>query len=462
MIRRHAAALLLNVLIAACAEAASPPMGERREVQTPPPAQDELFAVRLDPMVYARTNDRFADLRIVDRADQPIAYMLRKVTTSTERVSVKSFAPERLDAKPLAEGGLELTVKLADKTPPTSEARLVTLLRDFEQRVRLSTSADGQAWEPVAEESVIFDYSRYVDVRNDAVRFPATDRKHFRIVIDDVTVEQQAQLMLLTRRLRGSEETERSEETAIARRPFRIERLEFRATVREPTAAGDETREYPADSFRVDHDAQAGRTILTVDVHRAPITSLAVVTSERNFSRRATVEAPHPKQSGSSWTSIAQGTLTRIDFQNVQRDELTLILPETRAERLRIVIDHRDGPAIQIDGVHVFGPIYEAVYVATPQTQARVGYGDPALSAPTYDTAVIQELLGRGFRPKPVELGPPTGVAAAGDHESDLLNNPYLLGGIIALLVLMLGWGLYHAAKRVDDLNASGTPPTQP
>ena len=35
-------------------------------------------------------------------------------------------------------------------------------------------------------------------------------------------------------------------------------------------------------------------------------------------------------------------------------------------------------------------------------------------------------------------------------NPKSLLNNPILLGTIVALLVFVLGWGLYKAAGRID------------
>src|SRR5262249_26261559 len=152
--------------------------------------------------------------------------------------------------------GLEITVERDedDKHPRPNGLSLITPLRNFEQRVRVYTSDDGKDWQPAGDEAVIFDYSRYMDVRSDSVPFPETARRHFRIVVDDVTAEQQSQLVALTRRLQGADETERTEQVVVDRRPFRIDRVEFWREAESDQATGDEKTSYPVSKHRVEQD----------------------------------------------------------------------------------------------------------------------------------------------------------------------------------------------------------------
>ena len=163
-------------------------------------------------------------------------------------------------------------------------------MRNFNQRVRVFTSTDGREWEPAGDETAIFDYSRYMDVRNDSVSFPETGRRRFRIVIDDVTLEQESELVALTRRLRGAEETDRTEQVVVDRRPFRIDRVDFWREVQEERATGDEKTKYPVAEHRVEQDKEKHQTIIQIETRRQPLTSLELETPERNFSRHAVVE----------------------------------------------------------------------------------------------------------------------------------------------------------------------------
>lgn len=423
--------------------------------------QEELLAVPLDAELFASTRDGFPDLRVVGADGLPVPYVVRRrpAPKSSEPV-VRTWSKQPTSAKPLDGGGLEIFVTLGDKEPRPFAVRLVTSLKDFEQRVRVYSSTDGTAWEPLGEETTVFDYSRYLDVRNDLVAFPETARRRLRIVIDDVTLEQENELLAMTRRLRGGEEVERTEKTAIERRPFRIERLEFRHHAVEERAAGDATTDYPLAGFRVDRDAAKKQTIVTLDARREPLTSLALVTTDRNFSRRATVEVAVEEKSPETWRTLTSATVSRVDFKHLQRSETRIAVPETRGRRFRIVLDDRDSPPLAVSGIEARGPIYEAVFLASPQNGYRLLFDSPTAATPSYDTAALQEFLRSGIAAKSGTLGPTVRETivepAAPIRPFDWLNDRRLLGGVAAVLVVALGWGLFRAMKRIDGLPPAG------
>jgi len=181
--------------------AAEPAFQFSKEIQSPALKQEELLAVPLDSDVFAATQEGLADVRVLDGEGNPVPYLLRQAQTTRARRVRKTWPARNFSARPLDDGGLEITVELDKDDPHPNGLTLVSPLTNFEQRVRVEASADGEQWEPAGNETLIFDYSRYMDVRRDGVSFPETAKRHFRIVIDDVTVEQESELLALTRRL---------------------------------------------------------------------------------------------------------------------------------------------------------------------------------------------------------------------------------------------------------------------
>ena len=455
MRKRMSGGLLVAVVAVATASAEAPAGRFMREVVLEPRSQDEFRSIRLDVEIFAASQDGFVDLRLLDDRQAPIPHLVRKVRAAREHTVRRIVVPERVDAVPQADGGLELTLRVPADAPPIEGFRLVTPLVDFEQRVRTQVSDDGATWEPLGQETAFFDYSRYVDVRNDSLSFPSTDRRRLRIVIDDVTVEQQSQLTTLTKRLRAGVETDREERTVTARRPFRIDRVELWGVVRQDRADHDETASYAVAGFRVEYDAERKRTIVHVAARREPLTALTLRTPERNFSRRATLEAPPVGGSNGPWRTIAQGPLTRIDFGTVHREQLTLTFPETRRTEYRLVIDDRDARPLEIAGIEAGGNVYEALFLVAPTQEVRLVYGADRTAAATYDTAVLDELLKAGNLAKAAELGPPTpldGAPADDPGWTSWINRPLVPSVVGIGLVVLLGWGLYHAGRRVDAL----------
>lgn len=449
-------ALLGSTATLATVRAEEPPFQVSREVKTPPLEQEELLGVRLDADVFADVRDGLPDLRLYDDVGLPTPYVVRKAQATKTRTVRKTWTPQRLEAKPLGDDGLEITVKLDDRDPRPEGVRLVTALRDFEHRVRVFTSADGKNWESAADEALVFDYSRFVDVRNDDVSLPKTEQRHYRFVVDDATAEQESELLTLTRRLRGADETERTEKVTIDRRPFRIDRLEFRVDERQERAAGDEKIVYPISGFRVETDAKNRRTVVTIDVPRPPLTALRIETPDRNFSRRTVVEVKATRGVQTEWRSIGEGTLSRVDFKNLQRENSAIGFPESRHAQYRLVIDDRDSPPLQITGVAAEGNAYDLFFMAAPGQRYRLKYGSPDAPSASLDAAAVEEVLNKGFRPLAAELGEPhrePSVARATPWRwTELLNNRLLMGGVIVLLAAVLGWGLVRAVKRVENL----------
>ena len=441
---------------ASLVRAEEPSLRFQKEVSAAGKAEESLVAVTLDAEVYAATQPGLADLRLQDAQGTALPFIVRKSQElRAKTVRRKAWSAPKPTLKPLENGGLEITLVLDEDDPVPNGLNLITPLRNFEQRVRILTSADGQTWEPAGGETVIFDYSRYMDVRNDSVPFPASPRKQLRIVIDDVTLEQQSELLELTRRLRGNDETDRTEKVTIDRRPFRIERIEFWQESSQERVKGDHKQSYPVAGFKVTEDAKARQTFITVDTHREPLTSLQLETSSRNFSRNCVLEVQEQAGVQSTWRQISTATLSRMDFKNLKREQLTITFPEARHAQYRLVIDNRDSPPLTVDGVKAEGDMYEIIFLSATNKPHHLLYGDPDAKPPNYDTATIHALLTESYRPEAVKLGPEQKVAGAappGFKWSHLVNDPRLLTAIILILVLVLGWGLYGAVKRMDSV----------
>ncbi len=230
--------------------------------------------------------------------------------------------------------------------------------------------------------------------------------------------------------------------------------IEFWRETEQQRSADLKQVEYPVAAYRVEQEPDNQQTLLYVDTRREPLTSLAVETSDRNFSRRVAVQVLARPGGRTSWRDIGSSTLTRIDFKGLQQAHLTVRFPQTRQVSYRLVIDNRDSPPLQVTGVQAAGTVHELLFLAQPRRRYQICYGSPVAEAPQYDTTAIRQVLDAGFQPTLAQLGV---VDSAPDPAqvfqwSSLLNNRGLLLGTITLLVLVLAWGLYRAVQRVDDL----------
>ena len=425
-----------------------------RDVELPEIAATTLVAIPLDSHFFMSTRDGWPDVRLNNNQDQSVAFLIQAAYDRKARTVRQTWPAQNLAAKVDSVIGLQVELVLRDDDPLPSGIRIVTPLRDFEHQVRVESSTDGNSWTSAGPPSLIFDYSRYVDARNDLVPFNAGSNRHFRLIIEDVTAEQESLLLELHRRLRGTNEVDRTEITTIVRRPFRIDRVEFYRDVETAVSSHQQRAKYPTSHFVVAEREKDHQTLLTFDTKREPISEIKVITDSENFSRAATVEAELEEMNGKlTWQAISSGTLTRFSVGSIQKQELTLSIPESHASRYRVLIDNRDSPPLTITGVELSGPLYELMFLASADQKFTLQYGSPDAKAGHYDTAALQAALSHGSTRSMAKLASPTEnqnvPANQGRRWIPWNDTRVLVGGIIAL-TLLLGWGLYTAGKRIE------------
>jgi hypothetical protein len=457
-----AAACLLAMMLIPGAVRGQSVLRHYKEIETEPLKREEILAVPLDSDIYAAAGAGLTDLRIIDATAAEVPYLLEKATEK-RTLSLRKSAPAKdLSLREQPDGGLEIQFSRDDRFPPAEGIDLVTPLTNYQHRVQVSGSNDGQKWETLVRDAIIFDYSRYLDVSNHSIALPPNRYARFRIGISDVTAQQQSELLELTRRIRAGQEAERSERVIVERRPFRIDRIELWYTVTQQNPAEDQKKAYPVADFQA--EPAQWQTIIHVHTRREPLTGFTVQSSSRNFHRQASVEIPEARGVHTDWQAIGRAGLSQIDFRDLRRAELKISFPEHRTDLYRVIIDNGDSPPLAITGIEGEGNVYRLLFLARPENRYQVYYGSEAAKPPSYDTAAIRELLGRGYQPILARLGGqldnPHVAEPASLWYRAWLNNPIFLGTVICLLVAVLGWALYRASLRVERTEPdSGTRP---
>jgi len=432
-----------------------------KTIEIPQRAQEELVAVPLDSDVYAATGNNLADLRVFDAAGRAVPFLLRVQTETRPKTLRRTWTARDPALKPLDEGGLEIRISLNDdpaaRDPQPTGLRIVTPLKNFEQRVRVFGIDAAGVEKPLVEDALIFDYSQYMDVGQLEISAATAEFRKFRLVVEAVTSNQESQLLELSRRLRAGREEERQERTVVQRRPFRIDRVEFLRDETRERFQSNKEQLYPVERFTVQNDDSKRQTIVEITTRREPLAGFRVETSSRNFSRRALVQVPRPQGVQTVWSEVGSATISRFEFRNLQKDELRIPITEQREEKYRVVIENRDSPPLEITGVSADGYRHELVFLAAANADYRLGYGAMSDEArpPDYDTAALSAALNSSITPVAATLGEQTAAApesAVPFNLRRLLNNPILIGGVILVLVIALGWGLYHAGQRIEKL----------
>jgi hypothetical protein len=295
-----------------------------------------------------------------------------------------------------------------------------------------------------------------MDVSNREIAVPKNSFREFKLVVEAVTDERELPFTELTRTFRGGKEEKRVERTTVQERPFRIDRIDAWQLVTRSRVEKPKTALYPVvDGFEAREDSEKKQTILRVRMRREPLTSFALKTKSRNFYRRAEVQVPVVRGVQSEWQAIGESTVFNFRLRSQHQEKLTIEFPERREEQYRIVIHNEDNPPLDISGVHAEGNLWRVVFLGQPSQKYRVFYGSELAEAPKYEAGAVFAGLGRDYQPVEAALGLPADNQAFGGEPGlglrKLLNNWIFLGSVIGLMVLVLAWSLFRAARHLEE-----------
>ncbi len=414
-----------------------------------------MVAVEFDDNVYAATRDGLPDVRVLDAQGRQTPMLIEKVVEKID-YSVRKTLPGKVISLSKDDNRVKVVLQLEDDASGADGLSIFTPLTDYERRVRVYGSKDGVVWMSLEENGLIFDYSRLMDIGNRDVRLPKNDYRYYAVSILDVNDVEDSLFREMTRKYQGNKEVERIEKSVLQRRPFRMDRIDFWKNQPATLEKRDKTADYYVSIAKIEQSLQDHTTNIYVSARRQPLTAFTLETSSRNFSRPIRVQAQGAEGDKTEWRDIAQGKISLIEFAAFSEKSLTISFPAERAEEYRIVIRNEDNPPLKITGVKARGDVYRAVFLAAPGESYRLEYGSETAPRPSYDAAaVLAPLRAKGIKPVAAKLGPEVADPAPEPPPLDfraLLNNPLLLGAAIVVLVLLLGWALYLAARRIDRL----------
>ncbi len=425
-----------------------------RAVQAPATATN-VWAIELDEHAYAHTAADFADLRIVDAAGKVVPHVLR-VGRERRVLRRETPVPSRIVSlipNP-ATNALTVVVKTTTEGAAVTALDIGTPWRDFERRVEVSGSADGDIWTTLAAGQSIVDYARFIDVRSTRVTLPSSTFRFYRVTIDDVIDGTPPPLRRMVRDTLTGEAAREFESTAFNRRGFPVGTVELTGPRDAVTELAAVCRRFEA--RHVDIRRVSRSTVIACDGGGLPLTGLAFTVGDRNFSRRATVRGLALGASG-AMEPVGDGVLSRIAFGGAIRERLELDVAggARRWQRLELALDDRDGAPLDVQRVDLVAESRRLVFQARAGGGYRLYYGCEAAAKPASDV-----------------VGAPEGVEFA---ETDLcrlgaaeVNPDYvrgdrpmivdraLLGLLGAVVALLLAWLAACAVRkaRIRDAGA--------
>lgn len=370
--------------------------------------------------------------------------LIRRRVETTESTVERQWKADIADLVTKDDNSVELLVNVPEELDTIVGLTIETPLRNFDRSVTVSGRVDENAeWDTLATGELLYDYSRFADVRNSKICFQGGAFERIKVEIHAVTDVQASRLSELRQTFTNEGPVERTEIKALQRRPFRIDSVHLLTQHTRRKEKSRAVREYEAAKVNIERD-DSHATVADIRTYRQPLTAIRVKTGSRNFSRQATVEIIRR----GDVRTLGRGQLYDLSYRDIQERDVTVNFPETRAKRLRLSIVNGDNPTLPIDGVELLGHVYEVVFLAAPDANYRLYYGSPDAGEPIYDTTAIKRLLREGYGPVTASLQTQESNQLYEPDSRGFLDSKLFFVIVIVLMVAVLGFALYVAVRQ--------------
>jgi hypothetical protein len=303
--------------------------------------------------VLAAARPGLPDLRVV-AGDEEIAYMLESHLRPTR-------GAERLLDVEIA-SGRETTaiVDRGPKAPPSGSIEVeVPGAEAFLKPVIVEASDDRASWREIARGSLF----RTEGATMTALRFARSDRRYFRLRLDDRNgAPVRPESVVVERPVDAS--PARQVQVSVARAP-------------DGTSPAS-----PGGGRKLELSGGVSTYVVTLPSEHLPVAALELETHEPAFERRARVFERVLFRDEVSRRLVGEGTISRSASG---RGSSAIALGDVSAQTLEVDVDDADSPLLSISGANAHLESKRIVFFAPDGAALSLRYGSVAASAPRYD-----------------------------------------------------------------------------
>lgn len=408
-------------------------------------------AFDIDEELFNALNKTETNLRITGESGQEVPFLIRTKTGRRNVDQQKAIPFTNLTFNKLQDNRIEVELERnPDKRYRKSKVSNINISssqRNFEKNVSIWSSDDRSEWKLLAENKPIFDYSRFIDIRNSRISFPQTNAKYLKLQISNISEKHDSPFTRLRRTKQFGKEVSSTESISFTRADFKIDKITLyektTRTVKDKTIR----QSYTATGFtRAEIDENS---VITFSTHNAPITEIRLPTATPYFLRSYRVETSDDQK---KWRYVNSGIISRVsDNPDTKKDQLIHLPRATRAEFYRITITNNDSPPLEITGVELEGETREIVFYYDKTETYRLIYGSEKAVRAVYD---IAQVLKRSNNATKAEFtaGPQLQNA---DYSSKgkrrvLLSRRTVMTFAVVLMIAALGWVIAQTVRKIE------------
>ena len=381
-----------------------------------------LVEVEMDREVYARASPGLGDIRVTEQdAGREIPYKMLVESGDHRRSAV---AVKMRDLGHIVGKYTTFVLVLESDGALHNEVEIQTSSANFQRRVEIAGSDDGETWRILIQDGMIFGLTveeRAFTTRDTRVTYPASTAGYLRVRIFDDDEE-----------------------------PLSIQGgVVFFAQQLQPRRA-----QIPLLITGREEDPRGKRTVLLLDAGSSgfPVNRIDLEIPQRNFHRQVSL---HGGYNNLNWFPV-QNSKTIFDFDTPKfvGQDLTIRFGESRYRYYRLTIHNEDNPPLPVDGLQGSGFLRKLIFSAEAGKQYKVYYGHPEADAPSYELERLFPYLVTEDLPV-AQLGVHTLNPAFSAPSTPPVpfteRYPWLLPTIVAIAALLVGAFLATLVRQIGS-----------
>ncbi len=378
-----------------------------KEIRLEPFSAKKLASFSLDSDVFDNSKG-LADLRIINSLGVETPYKLVVDSTTGTR---QTFPVKITNLGSKAGEYTQMILDLGITGESHNNLTVSTSSINFRRQVEVEASDDSVNWlviKKASEGGYIYDYSVDFKAQNTTVNYPDSTYRYLRVKIVD---NGEAPL-----KLSG-------------------------ATVYRYVPQGSKEVFYtPKVEKGEDKEKRSSYYILDLEAKGIPSSKLTFSSKNENYNRQVALEGSNDKQ---NWSSVT-GTdvIFNYDTPKFVGTKSILNYPESNYRYLKLTVFNRDDQPVNLDNFRVSGVLRKVLFEAEPNIAYRLYYGNNKARFAEYDLGAFLQYLDTS--------NTINGVLGAQEKNGDFKGEiapevplteryPYLLAGILGIMVLILG-----------------------
>ncbi len=445
--------LLLTFTTLAAVNKKAHPFAKELTLNQESSAVSNFGSLEVDEEIFSALNEQAGNLRIIDSDGSEVPFLIRTKKGERQITRQRLIPFEKLSLKKLPDNQIEIELrKEVDNrysNVKLSSVEITSDIKNFEKNISIWSSENRSEWTLIAKDKPIFDYSKFIDIRNSRVSFPPSRSLYFKIRISNISEKAQSPFTSLSRTIQDGAEISSVETLSFTRDDFKINEISFYEKITDTIKDKPQKKTYSAAEFSMKEIDE--ESLINFTTRKTPITKIFLPVSSVYFYRRFRVEVSDDQK---GWRTVHTGSISRVSDDPNSAKGHTINLPHAiRAAFWRITIQNNDSPPLDISAVELEGEIQEIIFYSDITKNYTLLYGAAESPKPVYDIELVLSRAEKGNyniynageqRPNPHYGDKPARAFP--------LSRRSIMTMTIIILIAVLGWLIAYAVKSIEKI----------